>query len=110
MTKRASVLSVLAILLLTTPLALVAAESPGVGPSPTAMGAPPASTPACGGESALIFTLSPTPMSNLCGSCSDSSCVGKEVGTPCFAHESIFCTITLPTCNTFTTRCTCQAV
>jgi hypothetical protein len=49
-------------------------------------------------------------MSNLCGSCSDSSCVGKEVGTPCFAHESIFCTITLPTCNTFTTRCTCQAV
>ena len=109
MTKRASVLSMLAILLLTTPLALVAAESPEVAPAPAAVSASPVSTPACGGESALSFTPSPTLMSNLCGSCSDSPCVSKEVGSPCF-QTGTFCTITLPTCNNFTTRCTCQAV
>lgn len=90
--------------------ALAEAQPPFAGASPTPPPISPATArPACGGESRSTFIPPPIFLSDLCGSCSDPHCVGKQIGDPCTSH-GLFCTFTLPTCNSFTTYCTCQSV
>ncbi|MEA2691903.1 MAG: hypothetical protein QOJ16_1290 [Acidobacteriota bacterium] len=99
---RTTALLMLAALLLAAPLALSATE-PAAAPASGVVSAPAA--PACSAASTLTLTPSPIFLSNTCGACSDSTCLGKDIGaaclgpTPSVCVSTVSCTANAPTCR-----------
>jgi hypothetical protein len=117
MSFKAQLLSILAALLLTAPLALAAPTAPEATPQTPAVAAAqppaalsPAGPAACKGGDLPIFSPAPQDTANdTCGACSDAACAGQPVHAVC--GVGFRCIVTGPSCSTVSLyRCRCSII